>query len=1438
MTDNLGPGVSRVLQADATQYTQTIWQQSRPPLDSELNFQQVLAVDLVRNATLRGVPSGFLGDALNPHLDYVTNPAWSNHFRFGAQKDGVLAPVLWAHVNGYLIPVAGTKTRTGYSPGVARDDDYSNVIVLDAPPSSAGETRVDFVFLEVWRARLQPTLVNGRPSLSGIWRYGNVDSGFSALSDEMLDPGVGFETTQRVQLQYRIRVARNFTGLGSYPDGFDDTVLAQGAAGTPQAGFAFANMRKELGDPGLWRAGNGQDNALGTVDGYVYAVPIAAVFRRNSVGWVAGANLSGSLDRNQSATSARRFVATVKLAADITADAATLPLSTVTDLPFPLSTPGTVTLQIGDEQLTYRTLTISATTSGTPTVTLVPAPGTANVRGTNGTIAEPHKANTLVRVLAGRPDGLFADQVAATDILDLRHVVSPNGFDYRSLLEANLDRLLRGELRANWKRAAPGGGLGPVLQYQDVVSNTPVPQTTKLDRPDNIRMVFSDAATVQSVEVLVLPSSSPSAAPPTWSPTVAVRMGALATAGVFTAGDVILIDGAQLRSGATDMVDQVRWLADGVSGEVTLRYEGETSAIPSDYYKSEITSAGDLKITLGNTSSQFPVRLSPSGGPASVAMLRVKAHVVYGPARGLARRPDTLHAVTLSSQPGVKLPVLWAPLWSRYRSAALLNRLPATAQVYADPGSKTVIVSPLRQITFPSLNTLDGVGSNLYPWNASSGSYTPKLTGSVSLNASSLSFTAGSSGSAAVTGDALVIASGPGAGRYAITVTGSGASTAYTLDRAIALPGPTTVNYSVYSAFGLMPTKKRDGVTNKWNGTSADPLGLFCGPNAPSPATNLCVRMPRHMVPGWGELYAPVVPPGSLASGVSFMIDASTSNPTESQQAYAAFFSPGATQMLSSVFSHVTMANAALDYNTAAANQRNGASWAGLRFYADTRGLGRKGLELPPFYGIAKLKGVYQASDYIAQGSSAVNLMRQAMEPQDGPSLWIEIDDDLDSTFIINANLIDLSKAATPIASFEAGTYVVEAVVFGFDRGAFDLNSECRILLTRPGNTRGWSQVGVTAGSGGATVSAQATRSLLVNRGVFGPAAILPGPAQQSESVSINYSRTPYQGDAWGSQSSSNLDSASSFGPISLDAAYTISTTNLNLATLTRPNQKPLEVLTAVSFSTTLGTGRYSGDASTNAVDFRDVAYEDLSSSVFPPPTASSARPAIKAGNFVAGDAIAVGSTYLGCTERLPMGAYFRDASLRGQAFNASSSGLVYSESVGVGALSGASASRATEMGGLGVETASASYGSPGEILVHVDGVADGNVTLLTNYRVHRGGSVFTASGPNPGGPVIVSSAAPTPQSSHVSVMHGRAMLVRNTVTNVGSTERSAGDELMLLILTSIQPTAASGTLAIGTNGTGEGYAAADLYRISGHPLVRNHARLPDPTGIPLPPKV
>lgn len=112
------------------------------------------------------------------------------------------------------------------------------------------------------------------------------------LEDNIIDPNVGVKTTERVQIQYRIRVADGVdpfnyqdAGLGaSYVQslGPNDTLREAGQ-------YSYENMGGINGDYGLWRS-----RCRNTYDGYCWAVPMFLVSRRNSSPFNADTNLNGS----------------------------------------------------------------------------------------------------------------------------------------------------------------------------------------------------------------------------------------------------------------------------------------------------------------------------------------------------------------------------------------------------------------------------------------------------------------------------------------------------------------------------------------------------------------------------------------------------------------------------------------------------------------------------------------------------------------------------------------------------------------------------------------------------------------------------------------------------------------------------------------------------------------------------------------------------------------------------------------------------------------------------------------------------------------------------------------------------------------------------------------------------------------------------------------
>lgn len=519
MSLDFGNGVSRTLNALMRQFAGVVWQQNKPPLDSELNLMAQIDWDRMQQLVRSVMPSGFFLDPTRAYDDFEFNPLWANQFKFGTSRapfgvheSSEVSPVVWANVNGWIIPVAGTD--------ISAAEDVSNVIKLYPAPESDG--RVDFIFLEAWQTivRPNPSAVN-KPSAAEVYKYGNVKYGGTNIADDIEDPGAGFETTARIQTQYRIRVFGEGVGLGSgvaldvYPDGLDDpNVLGQGAAISPVGGFQWENMREKLGDPSLWRAGDGNpNNDLGTVDGYSYAIPLCAVFRRNSNVYVAvnssgNPNQNGAFERTPGSKlladplEGSRALLQASLTDALGHDAESVTLS-ITDLNGSgLEDPSLVLsstfLQIGDE-----IVGVSAVDVANETIT-IPAGG----RGRWGTAAVGHAAGTPITFFNSRPDGRYADQVDRNDILDLRRGINPGDWDFQRLLAHNVASLAKGELRTAWKQSGAGDSEGvsahevDYLHADGAIANPN--HTEVLDGPDGIRTVWSDAAVIQSDVTLLL----------------------------------------------------------------------------------------------------------------------------------------------------------------------------------------------------------------------------------------------------------------------------------------------------------------------------------------------------------------------------------------------------------------------------------------------------------------------------------------------------------------------------------------------------------------------------------------------------------------------------------------------------------------------------------------------------------------------------------------------------------------------------------------------------------------------------------------------------------------------------------------------------------------------------------------------------------------------
>lgn len=270
MAKNLGNKVSRVLDVKNRNFTSVVYQQKRPPLDSEFNLMQDIQNEYISNLLKEISPSGFLEISKiegAPENRSLLNSNWKNAIKFKNP---------YALINGWIVHIGG---GTNQFQANALEDIWSQLsndpdeiaFILAEPPLTAH--RQDLVFLEVWQAVLKTSDV--------LNKDGFVQSSLDPLENDLIDQNLEIETSQRVQIQYRFRRA-NGVDFVAFREGLGHaSASAQGPLPTPNLSYKYS---KHPTDPGLYIAGNGSDiskTELGTVDGYIYALPICRVHRKN-----------------------------------------------------------------------------------------------------------------------------------------------------------------------------------------------------------------------------------------------------------------------------------------------------------------------------------------------------------------------------------------------------------------------------------------------------------------------------------------------------------------------------------------------------------------------------------------------------------------------------------------------------------------------------------------------------------------------------------------------------------------------------------------------------------------------------------------------------------------------------------------------------------------------------------------------------------------------------------------------------------------------------------------------------------------------------------------------------------------------------------------------------------------------------------------------------
>jgi hypothetical protein len=306
---DLGPNVSQFPQeilpglglytADDHSWESVVLQQEKPVTDWEMNLvQEALGRSGNMGPASKLLPSCFISNTFSDRSDILGD------YVFLTPDPGPATTANKFYLKSSELIVNGWRIRFDLTDLTTQG---FNQIQLPIPP--IGGQRTDLVILEVWRALVSPAPSMGNKSVSGqILRYGNAKSpdqfppGNQNLADDLIDPTYAQESARRVQIQYRYRVIPGID-IETYPDGLEDptvfgnTVPYLGISGVDGSATAYLYERASY-DTGLWVAG--ENNAtgvtnLGTVDGYVYAIPICAVARRSSSGFDRSISLNGGV---------------------------------------------------------------------------------------------------------------------------------------------------------------------------------------------------------------------------------------------------------------------------------------------------------------------------------------------------------------------------------------------------------------------------------------------------------------------------------------------------------------------------------------------------------------------------------------------------------------------------------------------------------------------------------------------------------------------------------------------------------------------------------------------------------------------------------------------------------------------------------------------------------------------------------------------------------------------------------------------------------------------------------------------------------------------------------------------------------------------------------------------------------------------------------------
>jgi hypothetical protein len=371
---------------------------------ADIDVVALASAELVRQQVHSGITnlnSGFQGFSSGSlPVDGALQIVPSNFFSL--YPNNLMTNPFNAIINGYKLLVKSANAEMGTHEW--------NRVLLPAPPTYG--TRDDLVFLEAWFPHVgQKGVMQWRiRSVAGV-DFENYRDG---IDSSIPNPVVQAQGGNSVPLN-------NAPIWSGSADFFKHSAFFTESARSYYAINGYSSTKGiALEDKGLWVAGDGSQtskDALKTIDGYVYAIPLFRVKRRNSGGYRAD-NVNG----------ARDYTSTIITGADY---------AFTMGVPFDLPVASTAGFKTGDKIYILNT-DFPSVINETKSATLMNVTVSKNSAIFWGSYA--------VWKQSDRPDGIYSNIVNADDIIDLRHKVSLTGVNYQSLLEGSLDSLLRGTL--------------------------------------------------------------------------------------------------------------------------------------------------------------------------------------------------------------------------------------------------------------------------------------------------------------------------------------------------------------------------------------------------------------------------------------------------------------------------------------------------------------------------------------------------------------------------------------------------------------------------------------------------------------------------------------------------------------------------------------------------------------------------------------------------------------------------------------------------------------------------------------------------------------------------------------------------------------------------------------------------------------------------------